>query len=493
MLELQDYQGMFERSPLAQVVIDKNTRIIALNKAFCSLMGYDRDRLDGMNYSDLRTKGMIKYLKDTGYSSTVAIARKRDMTFETQFETRSGTHIVIQSCQVTLDDAGEVKYVYNTYSDITKIVKNRKYMDREMDGFIRLYDQMAAGDLTASYRVIKPEDPDLLETYEILMKLRTSVRGIMMNLKMNIGDVNTRMQNMVDGAKSANHSIEDASKGIQHIAKNAGKVRENSEKSAKGIQQIQRAMEDMSAAVEEVTSNMDSVSVLSRDTNELSRDGAKLAGNAERSMQEISAASAKVYEIVGTIETQMRDISKIVVIIRELANQTNLLALNAAIEAARAGDAGRGFAVVAAEVKSLAQESKKSAEQIEGMIMALRKSTSNASASIDESKAIVERGSGMVHETLRSFNRIAEAVDKVAMNASEVAAASEEQAATTEEITASIHEVADLIEMTANEAGDAAGASQQASAAINVITGMIHSVNISAAEAMETNRKFKVN
>ena len=74
-------------------------------------------------------------------------------------------------------------------------------------------------------------------------------------------------------------------------------------------------------------------------------------------------------KLLPDVEKQMGEISKIVLLIREIANQTNLLALNAAIEAARAGDTGRGFAVVATEVKSLAEEWGKSAEQIEEMII----------------------------------------------------------------------------------------------------------------------------
>ena len=162
-------------------------------------------------------------------------------------------------------------------------------------------------------------------------------------------------------------------KEFNQIAKNAGKVSENAEKASQGVDQISKAMQDMSAAVEEITSSMESVSNLSKQTNDLSQSGAALAGKAEKSMGEISASSAKVYEIVSDVEKQMGEISKIVVLIRELANQTNLLALNAAIEAARAGDAGRGFAVVATEVKSLAQESRNSAERIEEMIGNLEK------------------------------------------------------------------------------------------------------------------------
>src|SRR5208283_2854902 len=119
--------------------------------------------------------------------------------------------------------------------------------------------------------------------------------------------------------------------------------------------------------------------------------------------------------------------------------------------------AGRGFAVVATEVKSLAQESRNSAERIEEMIASLKKRTQNASTAMNEAKGIVEQGSKMVTETVQSFNKIAAAVEKVAASATEVAAATEES-----------------------------------SAALDEITRMVETVNKVAVEAMEANRKFKV-
>jgi len=483
---------MFEKNPLAHAVLGADFSFVMLNEAFCRLIGYSRDRLMAVKFTDLRNQNMIKYLKDSGQNVMDALNSRQVTVGQSTFETPSGLHVVIRTNIPLLSEKGEVKYIYVTYNEITKIAKSQEFMEREVGELSKVYAKMADGDLTVRYEISKP-DEDTKATYEQIVKLRDAVRGIVVNLENNIGEVNQKMTNLTKTAENATHAIKDGSKGVQQIAQNAGKVSSNAEKASLGIEQIGKAMQDMSAAIEEITSSMESVSNLSKQTNELSRSGAVLAGQAEKSMSEITRSSADVYVIVTDVEKQMGEISKIVVLIRELANQTNLLALNAAIEAARAGEAGRGFAVVASEVKSLAQESRNSAERIEEMITSLKKSTQAASTAMNNAKGTVEQGSKMVTETLQSFNKIAAAVEKVASSATEVAAATEEQAATTEEITASVTEVSSLVEQTAKEASDAAAATEESSAALDEISRMVETVDKVAVEAMEANKKFKVN
>jgi methyl-accepting chemotaxis protein len=491
MVELQEFTEMFAKNPLAHAVVDANLKFLLVNDAFCKLVGYSRDRLLALRYSDFRAQGMMKYLDESGESLSDAINGRRTTVGQSTLDTPSGSHVIVRTNIPLLSENGDVKCIYVTYNEITKVVKARKFMENEVEELSKIYSRMAEGDLTARYEITKP-DEDTKETYDTIIVLRDAVRGIVINLENNIKDVNKKMQDLTSTADNATRSVEEGSKGVQQIAQNAGKVSANAEKASQGVEQISKAMQDMSAAVEEITSSMESVSNLSKQTNDLSQSGAVLAGKTEKSMSEISASSTKVYEIVSDVEKQMGEISKIVVLIRELANQTNLLALNAAIEAARAGDAGRGFAVVATEVKSLAQESRNSAERIEDMIATLKKSTQDASTAMNESKGLVEQGSKMVTETVQSFNKIAAAVEKVAASATEIAAATEEQAATTEEITASVSEVAHLVEQTAKEAGDAAAATEESSAALDEITRMMETVDKIAVEAMEANKKFKV-
>ena len=491
MVELQDFTEMFEKNPLAHAVLDPNLKFVAVNDAMCKLMGYSKDRFYAVKFTEFRSQQMIKYLKDSGESLSDAINDRRVTMGQSTIETPSGLHVVIRTYIPLLTPQGEVKFLYITYNEITKVVKSQEFMEKEVGELSKAYGKMAAGDLTVRYEITKP-DEDTKDTYEQIIKLRDAVRGIVINLENSIKDVDKNMQNLTSGAGNATRSVEDASKGVNQIAKNAGVVSENAQKASEGVEQMSKAMQDMSAAVEEITSSMESVSSQANQANASAKSGAILADNVNKDMTEITSSTNNVYGIVKDIEKQMNDIGKIIVLIRDLASQTNLLALNAAIEAARAGEHGRGFAVVASEVKSLAQESRSSAEKIEEMITQLNSATKKATDAMEGSKAIVTKGFTESQQALEAFKTIQKAAETVANSASEVAAATEEQAATTEEITASVHEVANLIERTAKEAGDAAAATEESAAAIDEITRMIQTVNNVAVQAMEANKRFKV-
>jgi methyl-accepting chemotaxis protein len=491
MVENQEMLEMFERNPLSQAVLDADLKIVMVNDGFCKFVGYGKDRLMGMPFTDFRSRNMIKYIKDSGEGVGDALKQRRVTVGQSTMETPSGTYVMNRTNIPLLDTKGEVKLLYVTYNDITKIVKTQDYMAKEVDELSKIYAIMAKGDLTPRYNLTQP-DADTKESFEILVKLRDAVRGIIVSLETNIADVNKRMLNLTTTSDNASRSVEDASKSVNQIAKNAGVVSENAQKASEGIEQMSKAMQDMSAAVEEITSSMESVSSQANNANSSAKTGAVLAENVNKDMTEITNSTNNVYGIVKDIEKQMTDIGKIIVLIRDLASQTNLLALNAAIEAARAGEHGRGFAVVASEVKSLAQESRSSAEKIEDMITQLNLATKKATDAMESSKALVSKGFSESSQALDAFKTIQKAAETVANSASEVAAATEEQAATTEEITASVHEVAHLIEQTAKEAGDAAAATEESAAAIDEIARMVQTVNEVAVGAMEANRKFKV-
>ncbi len=309
------------------------------------------------------------------------------------------------------------------------------------------------------------------------VKFKGALNNIGIEVAKSMTVVNQQVGDLAASAEEANASVEEVSAGSAQVAKNASGVSVNAEKATLGVEQVQKAMEDLSRTIQDVATKSELVAKIVQDTTTFSREGMELAKKTEQGMIGITKSSNDVNQIIGEIKDQMDKISEIVNLITDLANQTNLLALNAAIEAARAGDAGRGFAVVATEVKSLAVESRASAERISEMIDSLQKKTENAVDAVTASNTGVREGSEALQETLSSFSKIVTAIDKISQNVSEVAAAAEEQAASVEEVTASVNEVGGLMQSTTREATDAAAASEESSAAIDQITKVVANVN----------------
>ncbi|KAF5090916.1 Methyl-accepting chemotaxis protein (MCP) signaling domain protein [anaerobic digester metagenome] len=334
----------------------------------------------------------------------------------------------------------------------------------------RISNLYAAGNFAAEFdRNLKIEGD--------LALLRDALDKIGMNVSDVLSVIAREMNQLAHQAETAGTGIGDVSKGAELIAKNADQTKQNAERSEDGINQVLQTMEDLTRTISEVSANAERVAGLSVQANGLAKQGIGAAGKADKGMMSITKTSEEVETIFAEIRAQMHEIVKIVDLITDIANQTNLLSLNAAIEAARAGEAGKGFAVVAAEVKSLAQRSRQSAEHIADMISDLQKKSDAASGAMAEAGTAVAEGSAALSETLGIFNTLTTSVEDITRNMEMVASATEEQAASFEEITASVNEMSLLVKDTSKDALNSSATSEEALAVVDQITSVIGQIN----------------
>jgi methyl-accepting chemotaxis protein len=223
--------------------------------------------------------------------------------------------------------------------------------------------------------------------------------------------------------------------------------------------------DDMRTTLETVRTASDDTARAAESSRTLNREASELSDRfitaigviAERAGRGSTASRDAVHrannarEIINALAVAADDIGEIVGVISAIAAQTNLLALNATIEAARAGAAGRGFAVVAAEVKSLANETGKSTEQIGAKISEIQSRTHRVVASladvadaIDQLSTVTDSISDAMQDQRAAMQGFSDNVRQSNVVVSDVAARMAEIAGMVVRSTASASDVADV-------------------------------------------------
>jgi methyl-accepting chemotaxis protein len=191
-------------------------------------------------------------------------------------------------------------------------------------------------------------------------------------------------------------------KVVRPLNQVASTIVSSSTEIAATVEQQERTAQDQAAAVNQTTTTMDELGASSRQSTEQAETAAASAqqvmilvdGRGQDNLNSGSSLREKVGDIAEQIlrlSEQINQIGTISTLASDLANQTNMLALNAAVEAVRVGEHGKGFGVVAAEIRKLADQSKKSAERINGLVADVQNATNSTVMVTDEGTKTVEK------------------------------------------------------------------------------------------------------
>jgi methyl-accepting chemotaxis protein len=181
------------------------------------------------------------------------------------------------------------------------------------------------------------------------------------------------------------------------------------------------------------------------EVQEDARHGQEAVEATIRGIGEIRTSSGNTFTSITRLSERVAAIGKIVSVIDELTEQTNLLALNSAIIAAQAGEHGKGFAIVSGEIKELANRTKRSTTEIEGLIQGMREETAQAVAAIRITEDRVADGEQLSRRSGDALNRIVTGVQLVTDQINEIARATAVQSSGSRKIHGAMGNVSDRV------------------------------------------------
>ncbi len=274
--------------------------------------------------------------------------------------------------------------------------------------------------------------------------------------------------------------IERVGHTVSEVERQAGQVESVSAQSNQAvagqrsqIEQVATAMNQMSATSQEVARSAAAAVSSAHSVNDETISGRGLVESQQGSIARLASEIDQSVLVINQLASDSQSISRVLEVIKSIAEQTNLLALNAAIEAARAGEQGRGFAVVADEVRTLAKRTQQSTEEIEEMIGKLHGGVSAAVKAMGSSHAMANGTVDQSEKVQQALENILGAVGMIVDQNQQIAAAVEQQTSVAHDIDQNIVEINRAGERTAEGAHQTEDASRQLSAQVMELKQLI--------------------
>jgi methyl-accepting chemotaxis protein len=345
-------------------------------------------------------------------------------------------------------------------------------------------ETIKAGDLTGRIRIKRKDEFGALG--DAFNAMAESLYSLVREMSETSGQLAASSQEMTA-------ITEQTAETVQHVTESLMQVSEAAETQTRATEETSRAVEEMSSGIQKIAAAAGEIVESAERTD---RDVQAGSGT----IQEVIAQMANILQSVNESSGIISSLSQLSFQIREMntaiadiAGQTNLLALNAAIEAARAGEQGRGFDVVSGEIRKLADQSKRTADEIHSVISQMAEMIDTVTRVMNEKVAAeVDKGMAVSEKAGEAFAQIERSTANIVEQIHDISAIAEQMSATSEQVAASVEEIASMAQMSAGNVQSVSAASEEQLASMQEISSSSAALSALAEQMQRMVERFKL-
>ncbi len=305
--------------------------------------------------------------------------------------------------------------------------------------------------------------------YKVDCKIDDRHNEVIQMLKL-LDETQQRLRTMIQSTRDAAVSVGNAAQEASQVAKS---MENSAEEQKTQVDAVTQEMINMSQAAQRMRNNAMEASEAAVQARASADTGQEVVHNVISSIHALAEEVRTSAQVISQVEQDTNAISRVLDVIKEIAEQTNLLALNAAIEAARAGEHGRGFAVVADEVRTLASRTQESTQEIHEMITRLQSSAAEAVNVMDNGQKQAGSSVEEAGKAEEALQQITSAIHTINQMNQEIAAAANEQGEKSTEVAERLKQVLKTADAALQAARKTANSNQELNALAEKLQGMV--------------------
>jgi methyl-accepting chemotaxis protein len=344
--------------------------------------------------------------------------------------------------------------------------------------------QLAEGDLREREANVVSAD-ELGQLAQGFRAMRTSLHAL-------VTKVLSQSEQLAAASEELTASAQQSAEAANQVAGSITEIAEATEKQSTAASHIAAVAQETAAKTEKIALAAQDVNAIALTTSQAAEQGRQAVDRTIEQMNEIGKGSLALETAIAELSKGSKEINEIVTLISTIAKQTNLLALNAAIEAARAGEQGRGFAVVAEEVRKLAEESNRAAQQIGTLIQHNQMNMDQAVAAAQSGAEGIRTGVSLVQTTGETFNHITEGIFRLSDQIKSITESIDQMADSNQSLVITIQEIDAVSKHAAAESQTVSAATEEQSASIQEVASSSQSLATLANDLQAAVAKFKV-